>query len=335
MTRLFAVGALSITLVLGCRDLSTSTADGAVDGGFPDAGAERPPHHSAGCAAGTPTTYAPGTTEGSIFVPGTRTFRVHVPPGYVAGQPAPLVLMFHGGGGSGRQLQLRSARMDAVADREGFITVYPDGTGVLATWNGGLCCGRAVQDGVDDVAFVSALLDHLEGALCIDRRRVFASGMSNGAIMSHRLACELSERIAAIAPVAGTIGVSTCAPARPVPVMQVHGTDDGHVPWDGGVGCGPAGVAFVPVPVTMDGWRVRNGCGPGSSERFTEGNGRCSAFEGCAAPVVLCALEGGGHSWPGGEPTVSVVDCPGDGAQSQSFPASEAAWRFFAENPMP
>jgi polyhydroxybutyrate depolymerase len=114
--------------------------------------------------------------------------------------------------------------MDDVADREGFVTVYPDGLGVLGTWNGGGCCGYAVQNDVDDVGFVTALLDHLEQALCIDRARVFASGMSNGGIFSHRLACEQSERIAAIAPVAGTLMIESCAPSRSVSVMHIHGS---------------------------------------------------------------------------------------------------------------
>ncbi|AKT38131.1 poly(3-hydroxybutyrate) depolymerase [Chondromyces crocatus] len=331
---------LSIALLGAVASGCSGSSSGAPDSSSPGTSTttSTPPDDldspSPGCST-TETTYPPGTTLGSIEASGSRSFRVHVPPGYIADRPTPVILMLHGGGGSGEQFQTRSSRMDLIADREGFVTVYPDGTGMLATWNGGLCCGRAVQDGVDDVAFMSALLDHLEGELCIDRRRVFATGMSNGAIMSHRLACELSERIAAIAPVAGTIGVTDCQPARRVPVMQIQGTDDRHVPWEGGVGCGPSGASFISVPDTMEGWRTRNGCDASSTEVFTEGNGRCMAHGGCEAPVVLCSIEGGGHSWPGGDPKANVVNCPGDGAQSQTFSASEAAWRFFAENPLP
>lgn len=290
---------------------------------------------SSGCEANS-AAYPLGTTVGSVSVGSRqRTFRLHVPPGYRPGQPLPLVLMLHGGGGNGEQLQTQSARMDTIADRDGFITVYPDGTGLLPTWNAGLCCGRAVQDGLDDVAFMTALVDHLQAELCTDVRRVFAAGMSNGGMMSHRLACELSQRIAAIAPVAGTLGVPECQPARPVPVLHVHGDHDGHVPWSGGEGCGPANVAFTSVPSTVEGWRVRNGCDSTTSVYFEQGDGRCIAFEGCRAPVVLCAIEGGGHSWPGGVPKAGVADCPADGIQSETFAASEVAWRFFQENPMP
>ncbi|MBI5542809.1 MAG: hypothetical protein HY901_02895, partial [Deltaproteobacteria bacterium] len=332
-------------------DAAATAQDAEVSG--PDAGSERAdsgsvadagtradagslaPLASAGCV--TPgTRYPAGTTSGTLAFGGkVRTFRVHVPPVYQAGSPAAAVLMLHGGGGSAEQLQSESARMDPIADRDGFVTVYPDGTGVLQTWNGGLCCGKAVEEGVDDVGFLDELLDHLEGELCLDQRRVFAMGMSNGAIMSHRLACELSARIAAVAPVAGTIGVATCQPVRPVPVMQIHGTSDGHVPWDGGLGCGPAGVAFVSVPDTMEGWRTRNGCEAATSAHFQQGDGTCTAHSGCAAPVVLCSIAGGGHSWPGGEPKPGVVNCPADGAQSTTFIASEAAWQFFKANPRP
>jgi polyhydroxybutyrate depolymerase len=224
--------------------------------------------------------------------------------------------------------------MDPIADREGFVTVYPDGTGAIRTWNGGGCCGRAVIDGIDDVGFVAALLDHLEAALCLDRRRIYATGMSNGAILSHRLACELSTRITAIAPVAGTDNTSSCAPTRSVAVLAIHGTEDGHVPWDGGLGCGPAGVAFNSVPATVEGWRARNGCGAASTVYFEQGDGRCVGHGGCAehGDVVLCSIEGGGHSWPGGAPPAGLVECPENGPQSTTFLASEAIWRFFAQH---
>lgn len=318
-------------------DEGGSGGDGAVDEVGPatdaDATAEAAADARTGCGA-TSSAYPPGTTEAKLTVAGrSRSFLVHVPPGYRADEATPVVLMLHGGGGSGKQLQTQSAEMDPIADRERFITVYPDGTGLVRTWNAGLCCGKAVEDGVDDVAFVAALLDHLEGALCTDRNRVFATGMSNGALLAHRLACELSDRVVAIAPVAGTMGIPECKPTRPVAVMQIHGTLDGHVPWAGGVGCGPSGASFTSVPSTMEGWRVRNGCAATTAPYFTQGDGTCMAQQGCQVPVVLCAIEGGGHSWRGGLPKSAVADCPADGAQSTTFFASEAAWAFFAANP--
>ena len=315
----------------GCED-GSGNGGGPGDGSAPDAGPTRP---SRGCTR-RGEAYPAGTTPGRLSFAGReRTFRVHVPAGDHGEKPLPVVVMLHGGGGSGEQLQTQSARMDPIAEREGFITVYPDGTGVLRTWNGGLCCGRAVADDVDDVGFIAALLDHLEAELCIDRRRVFAMGMSNGGLLSHRLACELSTRIAAVAPVAGTLGIPNCAPARPVPVLHIHGTEDGHVPWNGGPGCGPSGADFWSVPQTMDVWRSLNGCGAATSVYFEQGDGRCTAYASCQAPLVLCAVEGGGHSWPGGVGKEPVVDCAADGFQSRSFIASEVAWRFFQANPLP
>lgn len=295
------------------------------------------PVRSSGCT-GPGHAYPRGITSlGTLRHAGeVRTFRVHVPPGY-RGSAAPLVLMFHGGGGSGEQLEERSSRMNAIADREGFVVVYPDGTGRLRTWNAGSCCGRSAKGQIDDVGFTAALLDHLEQRLCVDRRRIFASGMSNGGMMSHRLACELADRIAAIAPVAGVDVTARCTPSRPVPVLQIHGTEDGHVPWKGGQGCGMARVAFPSAPATMESWRTRNQCRKTQSLYLEHGDGRCETFQGCdrGSNVVLCRIEGGGHAWPGGEPRPRVFPCPADGFQSQTFSASEVMWRFFKEHPLP
>jgi polyhydroxybutyrate depolymerase len=305
--------------------------DATVDASPSDSSAEG----GATCAGKGMPYPAGSTTEGSVMVSGkARTFRIHVPPSYRADRPTPIVLGFHGGGGSGKQFE-ESSLMNVQSDREGFVAVYPDGTGLVRTWNGGLCCGRAVEDDVDEKAFVSAILDHLEGALCADTRRIFATGMSNGGILSHRLACELSSRIAAVAPVAGTIGVSTCTPSRPVPVMHVHGSLDGHVPVGGGIGCGPSGASYVSIADTMEGWRARNGCATTTTSYTTMGDGSCVSYTGCTASTVLCTIEGGGHSWPGGAPRTGAIDCPGDGAQSTTFVANEVIWKFFQQNPMP
>lgn len=341
-------GAACASAARGAQDAAIDTGPAVVDdaAGEPtdalgdaatgDASATLP---SSGCSGGRGgTAYPVGTTSAEIAYLGSpRTFRVHVPPGYDEMSPLPVVLMLHGGGGSGRQFEESSSRMDPIADRERFIAVYPDGSGLLRTWNGGGCCGFAVENNVDDVGFVAALLDHLEGALCVDRRRAFASGMSNGAILSHRLACELADRIAAVAPVAGTDMTSACAPTRPVPLLQIHGSSDGHVPWTGGEGCGLAGVSFTSVPVTMEAWRSRNGCAASTSLSLEQGDGRCETYTACGerADVMLCTIQGGGHNWPGGEPPAALVPCPTNGFQSTTFQASEVIWGFFADHPMP
>jgi len=137
-----------------------------------------------------------------------RYYTLHVPPSYHGKRPFPVVLNFHGGGGNPKT-QRHISRMDASADRHGFIVVYPQGTNKKNklikgyTWNAGGCCGWAQENKVDDVAFTEALLDSLQADFSIDKKRVYATGISNGAIMSFRLACEMSDRIAAIAPIAG------------------------------------------------------------------------------------------------------------------------------------
>lgn len=348
---LLAFTACSIAVAAACGSSDESAApapvadgsappaadDSATPDGASDVAVDRPgaPDGSSAACVAPAAGFPPGTTEGTVTVAGAaRTFRVHVPPSYVHGRAAPVVLMLHGGGGSAVQLETQSAKMDPIADREGFITVYPDGVGVVKTFNAGICCGKAATDNVDDVAFVSALLDQIEAKLCTDLHRVFASGMSNGALMSHRLACELSTRIAAIAPVSGTMGIPTCAPTRPVPVFEVHGSADSNVPYAGGIGCGPsAGVVFTSVPDTIEGWRTRNGCSATTLPGFEQGDGKCVAYQDCESPVVLCTIDGGGHSWPGGQPK-ATAGCATDGIQSTTFIASEAIWKFFAANPM-
>lgn len=297
---------------------------------------------SAGC--GQPSSaYPPGLSTPDSLVHGslTRTFRVYVPPSYpVSGAtPTPVVVLLHGGFGSGAQVE-GSARITTVADTEGFVAVSPDGVlspGNIRTWNGGTCCGYAVAANIDDVGFVSALLDHLEARLCIDRRRVYAAGMSNGAIMSYRLACELSSRIRAVGPVAGALGVASCTPARAVPLMHVHGTDDLNVPFGGAVGCGVSGAAFTSVAESVGTLAAAAGCGGNPVTTLVQGDGTCMRQGTCpnGNDVELCTIGGGGHQWPGGTPPLisGLPGCP-FGYQSQTFVATQVLWDFFARHPV-
>lgn len=297
---------------------------------------------SAGCGAPI-SGYATGGNARTLVHDGlTRTYGVYVPSGYdLSGStPAPVVLILHGGFGSGTQA-FTSARLAALADARGVIVVYPDGVASplnVRTWNAGACCGYAQSTGVDDVGFVGALLDQIDGELCVDRRRIHATGMSNGAQLSHRLACDLSWRIASVAPVSGTDNTTTCAPTRPVPVMHIHGTADQLSPYGGGMGCGLSGNDSTSVPDTIARWQDRDGCRGGATPRFTEGDGVCETYGRCRndTEVVLCRIANGGHNWPGGEPPVlsGIGDCP-FGAQSTTFDASARALDFFALHPMP
>lgn len=251
----------------------------------------------------------------------SRSFAVHLPTGWDGRTPRAVVLNFHGRNSTPSQQVLLSG-MNGLADRSGFIAVHPQGIG--NTWNAGACCGEAQTRNIDDVGFTNALLDELSTSFCVDARRVYATGLSNGGFMSHRLACDLSSRIAAVAPVAGTNLTTPCNPRRPVPVLHFHGTGDAIVPYQGF-----AGIASVRE--TMNGWVRRNACSTTSQNVVTRGDVSCEAWPGCrgGAQVQLCTITNGGHQWPGG------FTIPGLGANTTSIDASAAAWAFFQQHTLP
>lgn len=252
-----------------------------------------------------------------------RTAWLHVPPGYDPSAGTMLVLNFHGFTSDAAQQMLLS-EMNGASDARGFLVVYPQG--VARSWNAGACCGTAWLDAVDDVGFVEALLDELSDELCIDPRRIYATGMSNGGFLSHRLACELSGTFAAIAPVAGVLGVEPedCTPPRPVPVMHIHGTADPVVPYEGS-------LTFASVEETVARWRQLDGCSTNSSPLVDQGDAWCVSWSDCdeGAEVVRCTIEGGGHTWPGGFPIPLV------GKTSTDLDATGAMLDFFDAHPLP
>nr|HEX4314064.1 PHB depolymerase family esterase [Kofleriaceae bacterium] len=244
-----------------------------------------------------------------------RSALVHVPASYDPATPTPVVLDFHGLAGSASQ-EAALTGADAEADTAGFISVHPASATSIGSWNAGDCCGEAQAENLDDMSYVGALLDELDAQLCVDDARVYAMGLSNGGYMSHRLGCELSDRIAAIGPVAGAIGV-TCQPPRPVPVFEVHGNADPLVPY----ALGSASAAQ---------WAQMNGC-TSSSTTFQNGVATCVTQSGCTAgaDVTFCTIAGGGHQWPGGE------TLPFLGSNTDDLHATDAIWTFFAAHPKP
>jgi polyhydroxybutyrate depolymerase len=248
---------------------------------------------------------------------------VHTPPGYDPKKPSPVVLMFHGLYGSPQDLG-PFTKMNPKADARGFLVVYPEGAG--KSWNAGACCGDAASQKVDDVGFVRAILDHLEASYCVDPKRIFAAGMSNGGMMSHRLACELSDRIAAVGPVAGNIAFSPCNPGRPVPVMMTHGTSDSIVPYanDGFQGTKSS-------PKTFEEWSSRNGCTGQPTKVYEKGDATCVERSSCAqgSAVRFCTIADGGHQWPGG------LEIPLLGKTSNNLDTSAELLSFFEAHPMP
>jgi polyhydroxybutyrate depolymerase len=231
--------------------------------------------------------------------------------------------------------------LDDKADQAGFVVVYPAGSGRfprVLTFNAGNCCGQAASDNVDDVAYTRLVLDDLERVVNVDRRRVFATGMSNGAMMSYRLASELSDRIAAIAPVGGPMGTKECHPGRPVPVMHFHGDADEFAPFAGGRGRGPSGTDFLSVQHSIDAWVEADGCEKTPTttrlpDRHDDGTTVKVVRHGAGrdgAEVVLVVVEGGGHTWPGREPRMRSL-----GASTREVSANDMMWDFFQRHPMP
>jgi len=300
---------------------------------------------AAGGAESAPRFPAPGDFDLTLQAGSrTRTFRVHLPPGFAERGPLPVLLAFHGGGGSAQGFQ-KYAGLDAVADRESFLVVYPDGSGKLGrrllTWNAGGCCGSAQRDHVDDVAFAVRVLGDLARDLPLDRTRVYATGHSNGAMMAYRLAAEAAERIAAIAPVAGAMQLTTFAPARPMPVLHVHSVDDPRALYAGGLGppfpFTRTRVEHNAVESELARWAAFDGCAAEGSvveERRApeagEGAGQTALlvdFAPCAsgADVRLWKLSGAGHGWPGAPPVLGERLM---GPESRVISAAEEVWRF-------
>ena len=264
-----------------------------------------------------------------------RTFRIHVPSSYDGSQLTPVVLNFHGRLGHGEDAEKQS-RMTETSDANGFIVVYPNGLG--RSWNDGRFEGKAgfaPKFTVDDVGFVSSLIDFLENEFSIDTNRIYSTGMSNGARFSYRLASELSMKIAAVAPVAGSMNQNfKYDPQRPLSVMQFHGTADTICPWDGGED--RTGSLVCSVQDTINFWIDHNACNHTSSITYQKGDTTCYTYgQGKkGTEVVLCVIEGGGHTWPGG-----VRECSGwsmwlTGKMTQNISASDAMWDFFVKHPL-
>lgn len=304
--------------------------------------------------AAEPERLAPGDHSRDIPFAGlARNFELHLPPAATGGAPLPLVIAFHGGGGNAEGFQAY-AGLDAVADREGFAVVYPNGTSRasanpsallparlrrLFTWNAGRCCGFAMSENVDDVAFTRRVVSAAAELAPIDRGRVYATGHSNGAMMAYRLAAEAPERVAAIAPVAGAMAFDAFAPRRPVPVLHIHSIDDPRALYAGG----PTEVfgreiRHRAVEEQLARWRALDGCPPEpatlETRRRPAGDGRVDsatllAWAPCVegSEVQLWKLSGGGHGWPGSDPVLPERMM---GPRTDVISAAEEIWRFLA-----
>ncbi len=270
-----------------------------------------------------------------------RTYVLHVPPA-LPSTAVPLVFILHGGGGTGRQIE-RATRFSDIADRAGFIAVYPDGIG--RSWNDGRGDPHitAQRERIDDVAFIAALIGALSQRYRVDSRRVYVTGISNGGFMSQLLAARLSSRIVAIAPVAAGMGPTVAAslrPDQPVSVLVINGTADPLVPYGGGPVARNRGTTIPTEEIIMK-WAAANRCAAAPASTYLpdvdatdRSRIKVTTYAGCAqrTEVVLYTIEGGGHTWPGG---TQYLPARLIGPVNRDIDATDVIWKFFANHPRP
>jgi polyhydroxybutyrate depolymerase len=279
---------------------------------------------SAGCGKAA----EPGSSSGSAESSGIeRTYRLYVPDGYKPDRPAPLVVNYHGYGASALEQERYSEYPDA-ADKYDFVLVSPQGSASPSEW---FLYGTVEAGYVDDFAFTDVLIDALSASLCIDTARIYATGLSNGAGMTSLAGCVLSDRIAAIAPVAGEPYVAAeCDGAGPVPIIAFHGTRDPLVPFEETPDTGRLDIFRYGARNNMLDWAEHNGCNLTLKTERIADDVVLESYLGCrdGADVQLYVIEGGGHTWPGAR-----VDEPGLGGTTHSISATELSWLFFAAHP--
>jgi polyhydroxybutyrate depolymerase len=270
----------------------------------------------------------------------TRSYLVHLPPGYYTTTSLkPLVIGLHGGFGDKENFRDQTG-LNTKADEEDFITVYPDGLpnpGVLKarSWNAGKCCGEnALSLDTDDVGFISKLIDAVSSKYRIDTKRVYATGHSNGAMMCYRLADELSDKIAAIAPNCGNIQVMDAYnPSRNVPVLNIASKLDTNVKYNGGISTGPSGHYNPPTDSCLNVVADLAGCAV--QKELTESHDLYNVYswnhcDDQSFEVLLYLTEDGGHSWPGGEQGWAGADQP-----SAAFNNNDVIWEFLKQYTLP
>ena len=290
--------------------------------------------------------YGPGNYGRSFQFGGRKRFyEIHVPSGYEPGVAAPVVMILHGGGGNTPIMRFKTG-MDELSNKEGFIVVYAAGTSSRYVdqrlhWNTGLPTKDPEQMKVDDVGYFSYILDDLPKYFSVDENRIFAAGFSNGARMCYRLAAELSNRIAAIAPIGAQRGLDEFPkpPSREISIIHFHGKQDPFAAYAGGPGRGSGRGQFKPYPIppvekAIQTWVRHNGCSP-KPKAEQVGQACCLQYSSGrnGAEVVLWVLEDGGHTWPGGQASRFEI-LMRVGNTNRDISASKLLWEFFKRHPL-
>lgn len=303
---------------------------------------------------------APGDHDLTLSSGGlVRTYRLHVPAAPTGTARLPLVIELHGGGSAGGGVTFdKSTGWVAKGEKEGFLVAMPDGAANPQTqkryWNSGVTCGSSTAANIDDVAFLRALIDDVSAKSCLDGQRVFATGHSEGAAMAHRLGCQLSDKLAAIAPASsglnqyprdphttpGQTPAYECTPSSAVSVYEMHGLKDCANPYDGGFTAGGGCQLYNPsIPETNATWGLVDQCSATNVavvENTADGTISCVTRTGCkaGAEVVLCTLGQAGHEWPGSGKDACAPPV-GDATPMTAWSGTEHAWEFFKSHPKP
>lgn len=242
-----------------------------------------------------PAPLRPAVQFGEIDVDGQRrTYRVFAPPTVEPRSPVPLVVALHDSFANAEAFR-EVTQFDRAARAGNFVVVYPESLG--DSWNAGFCCGIPAEQGVDDLGFLTGLLEEVTSDYPVDPTRIYAVGASAGAMMAYKLGCEMAGRVAGVAAVGGAMVMDDCRPGRPVPILALHGTEDAQVPYEGG----HTGGSPTPAPsqgALMQAWAERNGCAEDPSKE-TDGPVTTMAWEDCQGGgwVRLVTVQGAGHTW--------------------------------------
>ncbi len=264
-----------------------------------------------------------------------RTYLLNLPPNYYESSDFSLVVAMHGGGGEASQFESTS-KLTEKANAAKFVVVYPEGvqsTGALAarTWNAGGCCDYARDNNIDDVNFIEKLIDKLVTTYKINAKKVYATGHSNGGMLSYRLACEIPTKIAAIAPNGCSMVVTQpCNPSRPVPILHMHSALDSKVPYAGGVGI--TGVYYPAIDSVLNVWSLENTCATPSQVLVDNSSYKFTKWSECSSNVTIqyYLTKDGGHAWPGGLPGSGNGD-----SSSTVINANDLLWEFFQQYQLP
>lgn len=263
-----------------------------------------------------------------------RDYLLHIPAGHKAATPVPLMVVLHGGL-SNASKAMKMTGMTEKADAENFIAVFPNG-GVrkkfVHSWNSGFSSKKAERQTVDDVGFIRVLVDTIAKAYAIDKDRIYATGFSNGAIMTYRLACEMSDVFAAIGPVAGAIDCEPCKPTSPVSVIALHGSDDKAIKFIGGSNLKHGDTQAKQdwsVQHAISTWVKLDACSAVPERKHHE-DALIEQYDGGTngAAVWLCTIQGGKHAWPGGRKEWIIGQRP-----SKETNATDLIWSFFESHP--